>query len=69
MLSQLRNECQLLLTLHEGHKRQVRRMLSVVGHPVVQLARVGVGQLSLGDTPVGKWRYLSPTEVETLIST
>jgi pseudouridine synthase len=56
-------DCWLALTIHEGRKRQVRRMLAAVGHPVLQLIRVGVGSLTLGDLPVGAWRYLSAQEV------
>jgi pseudouridine synthase len=57
----------LTLTLHEGHTRQVRRMLTVVGHPVLELARVGVGSLTLKGVPVGKWRYLTDAEVRKLL--
>jgi len=56
----------LALTIHEGRKRQVRRMLAVVGHPALELTRVGVGTLELGDLPVGKWRYLTGEEVAVL---
>jgi pseudouridine synthase len=56
----------LAVTLHEGRKRQVRRMLAVVGHPVLRLVRVRVGSLRLGDLPVGQWRALSAAELEKL---
>ena len=56
----------LALTIHEGRKRQVRRMLAAVGHPALELTRVGVGSLELGDLPVGKWRYLTGEEVAEL---
>jgi 23S rRNA pseudouridine2605 synthase len=65
-VSLLRQEganCWLALTIHEGRKRQVRRMLATVGHPVLQLIRVGVGSLTLGNLPVGAWRYLADEEV------
>src|SRR6266568_2097637 len=68
-VSLLRREdtnCWLLLTIHEGRKRQVRRMLSAVGHPVLQLIRVGIGSLTLGDLPVGEWRYLTDEEIKEL---
>ena len=54
------------LVIHEGRKRQVRRMLFAVGFPVVGLARVRVGPLTLGDLPEGRWRDLSAEEVATL---
>ena len=52
------------LRIHEGRKRQVRRMLTTVRHRVLQLQRVGVGPLRLGNLGEGKWRYLSEDEVE-----
>jgi len=59
-------DCWLALTIHEGRKRQVRRMLATVGHPVVQLVRVGIGPLTLGNLPLGKWRFLTAEEVSSL---
>ncbi len=58
--------CWLTLTIHEGHKRQVRRMLAATGYSVLELMRVGIGSLELGDVPVGKWRYLTEDEVSNL---
>jgi 23S rRNA pseudouridine2605 synthase len=60
------NDTWLALTIHEGHKRQIRRMLMAVGHPVLQLRRVGIGPLTLEPLPVGKWRYLTDAEVALL---
>jgi 23S rRNA pseudouridine2605 synthase len=54
------------LVLHEGRKRQVRRMLDAVGHPVVRLERVAFGPLRLGDLPLGGHRLLKAAEVEQL---
>ncbi len=56
----------LELTIHEGRKRQVRRMCEAVGHPVVRLSRVAFGPLGLGDLEVGAHRRLSRAEVERL---
>lgn len=61
------NDSWLSLAIHEGRKRQVRRMLASVGHPVLELHRVSIGPVSLGDLPVGKWRYLTDEEVAPLI--
>ena len=58
--------CWLTLTIHEGRKRQVRRMLAAAGHRVLQLVRVGIGPLTLGELATGKWRYLTSEEVEAL---
>jgi 23S rRNA pseudouridine2605 synthase len=54
------------LVLHEGRKRQVRRMLDAVGHPVLRLERVAFGPLRLGDLPLGGHRLLKAAEVEQL---
>jgi 23S rRNA pseudouridine2605 synthase len=54
------------VAIKEGRKRQVRRMLEAVGHPVTSLERVRFGPLGLGDLPVGKSRRLRPAEVEEL---
>jgi 23S rRNA pseudouridine2605 synthase len=56
----------LEITIHEGRKRQVKRMCEAVGHPVRSLARVAFGPLELGGLPVGRWRELSGAEVEAL---
>lgn len=54
------------LVLHEGRKRQVRRMLEAVGHPVLSLERVAFGPLRLGDLPLGRHRLLKAAEVDAL---
>ena len=56
------------LTIHEGRKRQVRRMLEAVGHPVRELQRVAFGPLRLGGLEPGEHRALSPAEIERLRS-
>jgi len=66
LLRKAGSDCWLALTIHEGRKRQVRHMLSAVGHPVLELKRVAVGSLELGDLPVGKWRYLTEEEVKSM---
>jgi 23S rRNA pseudouridine2605 synthase len=54
------------LTIREGRNRQVRRMCEAVGHPVLQLQRVGFGPLRLGGLKPGGHRRLSVAEVERL---
>ena len=56
----------LELTIHEGRKRQVRRMCEAVGHPVVELQRIAFGPLRLGDLAPGAARRLRREEVERL---
>jgi pseudouridine synthase len=55
------------LTIHEGRKRQVKRMLQAVGHPVLALKRTRVGSLTVGDLAPGGWRRLTAAEVEALL--
>lgn len=54
------------ITIHEGRKRQVKRMCDAIGHPVLQLHRASFGPLELGDLPEGKYRVLSEQEVAAL---
>ncbi|MCL1878705.1 MAG: rRNA pseudouridine synthase [Defluviitaleaceae bacterium] len=56
----------LVVKIHEGRKRQVRRMCETIGHPVITLKRVAIGAIRLGDLPPGKWRYLSDDEVKNV---
>src|SRR4051812_39933461 len=61
-----RGNDELELTIHEGRKRQVRRMLEAVGHPVASLRRVRFGTLELGSLEEGRWRRLSEVEIDKL---
>jgi 23S rRNA pseudouridine2605 synthase len=54
------------LTLHEGRKHQVKRMLETVGHPVRRLHRSRYAGLELGELKPGEWRELTAAEVEAL---
>lgn len=53
----------LMVTIHEGRNRQVRRMCAAAGMRVKRLVRVSEGSLHLGDLPSGQWRYLTQEEV------
>jgi len=50
------------LVITEGRKREVRRLLEAVGHPVRELVRVRFGPIELGDLALGAWRILSEDE-------
>ena len=56
-----RTEC--LITIHEGRKRQIRRMMSTVNHPVLALKRLTFGTLELGNLKVGEYRLLTQEEI------
>ena len=55
------------LVITEGRKREVRRMMSAVGHPVLRLTRVRFGPVGLGDLEAGAWRPLGAAERERLL--
>ena len=59
-------KAKLLVTIHEGRNRQVRRMCEAAGMHCTRLRRIKEGSLSLGDLPLGKWRYLTAEEVAAL---
>ena len=56
----------LQITIHEGRNRQIRRMCAIAGMEVQRLKRIREGSLSLGQLPLGKWRYLTKEEVQAL---
>jgi 23S rRNA pseudouridine2605 synthase len=58
--------CWLEVVLTEGKNRQVRRMCAAVGHDVLQLVRVRIGGLALGELPSGQWRRLASNEIDAL---
>lgn len=60
------DKTQLLVTIHEGRNRQVRRMCALAGMEVCRLVRVQEGTLQLGSLPCGCWRYLSDEEIASL---
>ncbi|MFM7677325.1 MAG: pseudouridine synthase, partial [Roseiflexaceae bacterium] len=56
----------LRIVLHEGRKRQIRRVAKALGYDVLRLIRVREGPIELGDLPAGAWRPLSEEEVTKL---
>ena len=56
----------MLVTIHEGRNRQVRRMCQAAGMNVTRLRRIKEDGLRLGNLPLGKWRHLTAEEVESL---
>ena len=61
-----RGQAQILVTIHEGRNRQVRRMCDAAGMKVLRLQRISEGKLKLGNLELGKWRYLTTEELELL---
>jgi len=53
----------IYMTIHEGKKRQVRRMFAKVGLKVKNLKRVRINKLELGDLPLGKYKSVQKEEI------
>ncbi len=60
---------ELLITMREGRKRQIRKVAALLGHPVRKLVRQKIGPLTLKDLESGKWRELTEREVKSLYKT
>lgn len=58
----------LKVEIHEGKKREIRRMFQSIGYQVKSLKRIQFAGLKLGNLEKGKWRYLRPEEIEKLNS-
>ncbi len=57
----------LIIVLNEGRNREIRRIFARVGHKVLAIKRLSVGNIKLGDLPIGSSRRLMPTEVDGLL--
>ncbi|MBU2540831.1 MAG: rRNA pseudouridine synthase [Candidatus Omnitrophica bacterium] len=62
----LKDRRNLTISIHEGKKRQIRRMFSHLGYNVVFLKRVSYGVLKLGSLPEARWRNLTKKETDAL---
>jgi pseudouridine synthase len=56
------------MELFEGRNRQIRKMCEQVDLDIVTLRRISMGSLKLGDLRPGKWRFLTRSEVDALMS-
>ena len=56
------------IVIHEGRKRQVRKMFEAIGHPVLQLKRIAYGRLDLGRLAPGKYRILTPRDIKMIFN-
>ncbi len=66
LVSRTQGRAVVEMRISEGRKRQVRRMLKAVGHPVTRLVRAAFGPVELGDLASGAVRALESDEVEAL---
>ncbi len=58
----------LRMTIYEGRNRQIRRMIKAIGFSVLNLKRVQIGGVALGNLPVGGWRFLKEKEISKLVN-
>ena len=63
-----KGKIRLEIILHEGKKRQVRKMFSAIGHPVKRLKRTAYGDLRLGHLRPGRHRFLSKKDLKKIFS-
>lgn len=56
------------IAISEGRNRQVRKMFEAIGYEVVNLKRVAIGNLVIGNIPLGRWRHLGQSEIKYLKS-
>ncbi|MCX7884817.1 MAG: rRNA pseudouridine synthase [Caloramator sp.] len=68
IIKSMEKESLLEIIIHEGRNRQVRKMCEKIGHPVIKLKRIKIGELSLGDLKEGQWRKLTKREIEYIKS-
>lgn len=61
------NKAVVKITIHEGKNRQVRRMFEAIGCRVLDLKRISIGRVELGNLPEGRWRYLTSHEISYLM--
>lgn len=59
-----KNETLLRIIIHEGRKRQIRKMFDKVSHPVKYLQRIRIGKIQLGELQKGKFRPLTKKEID-----
>lgn len=60
------NRCLLEMKIHEGKKRQIRKMCQMMNTPIIELKRVAIGKLLLGELKIASFRYLTKTEIKYL---
>lgn len=62
----MKESCEAEITIHEGKNRQIRKMCEAIKHPVINLKRVSIDKIGIGELKLGAWRYLTDVEVNYL---
>jgi len=68
ILSEKQQNTNIRVRIHEGRKRQVRKMFAAIGHPVLELRRTAYGGLKLGKLAAGKYRLLTQKDLDLIFS-
>ncbi|MBI4791584.1 MAG: rRNA pseudouridine synthase [Deltaproteobacteria bacterium] len=68
VLRQTPRYAEVQIIIHEGRKRQVRKMFAAIGHKVLELKRIAYGNLKLGSLPAGKFRLLGEKDIEKIFA-
>ncbi len=63
ILKESYDQCEVKIIIHEGKNRQIRKMCAALGHEVLSLKRIAIGDIKLGDLEKGKWRELNIKEL------
>jgi len=66
LVKRLKRNSWMRLTVYEGRNKLIKRMCDAISHPVIRLRRIRYGSLNLGDLKLGKYRYLTPEEIDGL---
>lgn len=66
VLNRQNSNCLMEIIIHEGRKRQVKKMFGFIGHPVLSLKRTAYGKLQLGNLQTGKYRQLNSSDLKNI---
>lgn len=66
--SRTRRHSELIIKIHEGKKRQVKLMCKEIGHRVIELHRLSIGDINCDDIKIGEWRDLNESELSYLMN-
>ncbi len=66
VLKHLHRQTLVKITIHEGRKRQVKKMFEFIGNPVINLKRIAYGKLQLGKLPTGVYKILNHRDLKKI---
>lgn len=68
ILKKMNSNCKVEIIIHEGKNRQIRRMCLALGHEVIKLKRISIGEIKLGNLKKGEYRNLTKKELDYINS-